>query len=384
MKKIFVSLLSAVIFLSSNNINAVSFDLYTDNNSADVLMNETAANGSCGENLIWTLDSGILTINGIGEMTETPWTEYAGQITSIIIKDGVASVKNNAFENFSVLTNISIPDSVKSIGDYSFHNCPKIKSISIPYGVTDIGNDAFSRCYSLANISIPQSVTSIGEWAFSRCYKLTEFVIPKSVNFIGDDAFSYCSGLTSISIPDGIASIGDWTFAECSELKNIYIPESVAYIGYSAFKDCTKLTDIYYGGTSKKWNNLKIEDNNDVLQNVQIHYESTAESLPTPNPPAITPMKINIPVCDNFNDKISGVFEVDKNGNAALNIEQKDPNEKIQTTAYAAYFDNNGRLTDVKIFTPDKNGQYSFEIINGNYKLMLWNGMNPIINAIKQ
>lgn len=72
--------------------------------------------GTCGENLTWTLDSnGTLTISGTGDMEDyhpwpAPWKSSG--IVSVIIKPGVTSIGERAFDTCVYLTNVSIPDSV--------------------------------------------------------------------------------------------------------------------------------------------------------------------------------------------------------------------------------------------------------------------------------
>lgn len=86
---------------------------------------QAIANGSCGTDLTWTLDSdGLLAISGTGSMpdyelgsqTKTPWEDYNNQIKQVVIVDGVASIGKCAFQNCSALTCITIPATVTLIG----------------------------------------------------------------------------------------------------------------------------------------------------------------------------------------------------------------------------------------------------------------------------
>ena len=280
--------------------------------------------GTCGENLTWKIEDGVLTISGTGAMTDysssqgpqLPWA--AAKIKSVVIESGVTSIGNSAFF-YSSLTSITIPDSVTSIGDYAFSNCSSLASITIPDSVTSIGDSAFQGCSSLMSITIPDSVTSIGQGAFSVCTSLTSIAIPDSVTSIGDQAFyncsslasiaipnsitsigqgafSGCSSLTSITIPDGVTSIGSNIFYGCSSLKSITIPDSVTTICSDAFRNCTSLTsatipasmasigshafykctalkNVYYSSCSEaKWNSISIQSGNDDLKNAAMHY----------------------------------------------------------------------------------------------------------------
>lgn len=55
------------------------------------------ANGTCGDNLTWTLDdNGTLTISGKGKMQDLnagdAWTNSARNIRSVVIVNGVTSI----------------------------------------------------------------------------------------------------------------------------------------------------------------------------------------------------------------------------------------------------------------------------------------------------
>ncbi len=84
--------------------------------------------GTCGDNLTWTFDesTGTLTISGTGEMTdwtdssETPWNHIKDIVKDIVIENGVTSIGDNAFNDFSSVESVTIPKSVTNIGDGAF------------------------------------------------------------------------------------------------------------------------------------------------------------------------------------------------------------------------------------------------------------------------
>ncbi len=90
---------------------------------------EEVASGTCGENLTWVLDSdNVLTISGTGEMTNfsnyssIPWNDHKGNITKLVIEDGVTSIFNNAFVGYYNLTDITLPNHYMNIGFDTFRN----------------------------------------------------------------------------------------------------------------------------------------------------------------------------------------------------------------------------------------------------------------------
>lgn len=198
--------------------------------------------GTCGENLGWDLEFGVLTISGTGAMFDySEWWEEDGEmapwpqkeITSVIIEDGVTSIGSNAF-SMSSLNCVSIADSVTSIGSNAFYYCDGLSEVTLPRNLTEVGSNAFSGS-GLYDITIPGSLKTIGSGMFSFCQQMVSVEIEDGVEEIGDGAFSCCVSLTDITIPDTVTTIGAIAFSECHSLRKITIPASVAAIGDGAF-----------------------------------------------------------------------------------------------------------------------------------------------------
>lgn len=186
------------------------------------------------DNVTATLVDGTLTISGSGAMADYlfygPW-ESNSNIKSVVIKEGVTSIGNSAFETLMNVTSIEIPASVTSIGQRAFTSCRKLESINLPAGLTSIKTQTFMSCRALTSIEIPASVKTIGEAAFGA------------------------SGLTEVRIPSGVTSIGDRAFNNCASLNTVDIPGGVESIGENAFGGTTK-AEIHYEGTTEEWNNI--------------------------------------------------------------------------------------------------------------------------------
>ena len=242
--------------------------------------------GFCGttdhkEDVVWRYDNGTLTISGTGEMTsstpnEQPWSNYANDIETIVIGNGVTSIGMSAFFGYTALTSVTFaPESqLKSIDDYAFYDCSGLTSIEFPASVTSIGPRAFEGCSVLTSIEIPASVTSISAGAFYNCTglssvtfapgsklesigdvafalngisngNLTSIVIPASVTSIGVSAFMFRTELTSVTFASGskLESMREMAFA-LTGLTSVEIPASVTSIGTSAFNSCSNLASV--------------------------------------------------------------------------------------------------------------------------------------------
>ena len=200
MKRKFTHLLStAVIFISLFAINSITASASENTSTVSQsteefcslsLTSSTVYSGVCGhrlfggDNLRWTLDTdtGILTIDGSGEMADfsagdSPWNSYKTKIRHVVINKGATCIGDGAFWGFGGIESVDIPTTVKRIGRHAFYGC---------YGLTDI--------------YIPDGVTRIGEYAFANC-DFKDLDIPSSVNIIESGAFSGCSYLESIAVP---------------------------------------------------------------------------------------------------------------------------------------------------------------------------------------
>ena len=135
----------------------------------------TVQTGSCGDNVIYSLntETGVLTISGTGEMTDSPFSQNSN-IKSVIIENGVTSIVTYAFSGCTSLTSITIPDSVTSIGESAFDGCTSLVSVTLSKSITTIEYSTFFGCSSLTSIEIPKSVTTIVNFAFCNCTNLTD------------------------------------------------------------------------------------------------------------------------------------------------------------------------------------------------------------------
>ena len=264
-----------------------------------VLADDGETSGTCGENLIWVLEDGVLTISGTGEMDDctneygspddAPWEDVKEEITSVVIESGVTSIGDCAFYVCSGLESVSLPSTLTSIGDCAFQCCFNLTDIEIPEGVTTIGDCAFMQCSSLESIVIPEGVTYLGSEAFGFCFNLVYVSLPSTLEHIESSTFNLCYSIENIEIPEGVTSIGWGAFAreymtgeisdDPTSLTSISLPSTLTSISKYAFYSCGNLTDIYYAGTEEQWNEISIEEYNDPLLNATIHYSSVSDSV---------------------------------------------------------------------------------------------------------
>ena len=109
----------------------------------------------CGDNLIWELKDGVLTISGSGDMwdynmpEDVPWFDDRLLIQEAVIGSEITRIGNYAFSG-SNISSVVFPESIAEIGQSSFFNCSGLTAVTIPKSVLKIEDDAFGSCGNLA------------------------------------------------------------------------------------------------------------------------------------------------------------------------------------------------------------------------------------------
>ena len=190
----------------------------------------------------------------------------------------VKRIESKAFKGVTEIQSIVIDEGIETIRDYAFECCTNLKSISIPASTEDIAQGLFGSCYNLTSVvvaadnvcydsregsnaiinsdndelvvacsatTIPSSVKSIADFAFYHCNTMEQLIIPEGVERIGNDAFFGCSGLKSVNLPESLTELGAEAFIGCNSLTSIAIPKNVTKIGTgNIFVGCNNLTSI--------------------------------------------------------------------------------------------------------------------------------------------
>lgn len=196
--RIIAAVLAAVMLLSVFTASAFA---------AEVAAVKTGGkSGDIGAGCKWSFDetSGKLTVSGSGPTfdypyVDAPWAEYALQIQSIEVQNGVTSIGEGLFKNINAVKEAVIADSVTEIGEDAFNGDFNLKKIKLPASLKIISNSMFSYNSSLESIELSDKLEEIGAFAFYGCTALTSVDIPESLKKVGMDAFAN-SGLSEVKI----------------------------------------------------------------------------------------------------------------------------------------------------------------------------------------
>ena len=126
----------------------------------------------------------------------------------------------------------------------------RFTSVVLREGVTAIGDDAFDNCTSLAEVTIPSTVTQIGDSAFVST-NISALDLPKGLLEIGTYAFANCKQLKEVVIPDTVKKIGYAAFAYNSNTVKVIIPYTENGIEYTTDQDGHAYVFSTYGDDSK-------------------------------------------------------------------------------------------------------------------------------------
>ncbi len=250
------------------------------------------------EGLNWTLENGVLTIGGEGEIyyysafdgdgrVAPTWETYREEITKVIIKEGVTGTEEYTFYGYPALETVTLPESFDFIGAHAFENCEKLSEIqgleyveyfsrncltgtaitaASPFVIT---NGELQYCdydnpyHDPEDIIVPDGVTSIGRDAFGSLlhfnvwdYSSDPFAehtvnemyftitLPESVQKIDDYAFAGLCMLTDINIPEGVTEIGDYAFFSCIRLDAAMLGKNMRSVGDYAFFNCKEMNTM--------------------------------------------------------------------------------------------------------------------------------------------
>lgn len=125
-------------------------------------------------NPAFTLIDGVLYTKDRSELVM-----YPNPSATVVIPEGVTSIRGWAFTGGSGMTSVTIPESVTNIKDHAFLRCDGLKSITIPSSVKNIGVRAFEQCAELTEVKMlgerPEAPENL---FFPGCGKLKAIRVP--------------------------------------------------------------------------------------------------------------------------------------------------------------------------------------------------------------
>ncbi len=90
-------------------------------------------------------------------------------------------------------------------------------TVVIKEGVQEVTDEAFYKCYAIASVTMPASLKKIGGLAFLECTNLVEVNFNEGLESMGENCFLGCNHkeFTTVSLPSTIKYLADGTFYAC-------------------------------------------------------------------------------------------------------------------------------------------------------------------------
>ncbi len=266
---------------------------------------------------------------------------------SIVLREGITTIENNAFANDKSLARIVIPTSVTSIGTGIFMGCENLvkkqfagnDTLEVKDGIVLSADKKTALLYvgdaPEGTVTVPASVTRIERYTFSYA-NIKKLVVPATVNEIVEYAFAN-SLIREADVSMGTQKyLPQNAFDGSPLLTTVTLAPSITTLQVSAFANCKSLSSITIG--AEKIN----------LRNRAFYYCSSLESFPFEKVAELGESVFAFAGIKSFsfNDGVTEVKEKQfENWN---NLEKVTLPASIETIGTSA-FDGCGALTTVEL-----------------------------------
>lgn len=249
MKQIFTYLFTLILLISSNIVNAETFEvegIYYE--TIDNNLNVNVTSNPNGKKY-----TGSISIKGSVQYTGRSYSvkgigksAFAGctGLTSIQMDNTIESIEDAAFQGCTGLTSVEIPNRTTFIGVSAFEGCTKLATVTLSTYLTTIKNRAFAKCSNLSRVDVQNRITAIGDEAFLDCAKLSSISLPAGLKTIGNSAFQGCTVLSNVTLGSNLVTLGSSAFMNCKALRSITIPDNIKEIKAGVFSGCETLTSV--------------------------------------------------------------------------------------------------------------------------------------------
>ena len=201
------------------------------------------------DNYKWTIDSnGVFTFEAVSEDADeignqqnpdnNPWKDYKGQITKVIIPEGVVQVGGRLFEWYNTgLTEAVLPESCEVLMG-AFVGCQQLTKINIPKNIKELklGHTGIG-----GSVNLPETVETVRTEDFIGT-GISELTVNGSD--IQANAFMNCQGMKTINI-FGDSIVDNYAFHNNVQISKIVIGPGVTFNKYAIAAHTEKVDGVY-------------------------------------------------------------------------------------------------------------------------------------------
>lgn len=121
----------------------------------------------------------------------------------------------------------------------------------------------------VTNMAIGENGTEItGLWDETKMDRYTCIAIPNPAYYVS----SVNKGMYNEYAK--VTSISQGAFRDNTYVETVYIPANIVLIEKDAFAGCDNLTEVLYSGTRQEWEQIEMEQGNDVLRYASKTYDA--------------------------------------------------------------------------------------------------------------
>lgn len=128
-----------------------------------------------------------------------------------------------------------------------FKKCKSLESVVVSDGVTTIKDNTFNSCSNIQSVTLPSSTTSINTNAFYDCSKLASINL-SNVTYIGQFAF-FGTKLTSVDL-SSLQDVGNVPFGSGNTIKTVTLGDNVKNISQALFNQFTRVNTVNFNNVN--------------------------------------------------------------------------------------------------------------------------------------
>ena len=247
--------------------------------------------------------------------SEAPWQSFSDGVKTLLIQPGITEIGRYNFADLSKLSVVSFPaDGLAYIRNGAFQNDASISSIAFPASLLRIYEYAFDGCNGLTSATRKNSFMLLDRTGNERLWSLiygggsvtpppsTETVSgtcgdsatwtydpsTKTLTISGTGAmknyvsgmetpwFLYLEQIETLVVTEGITTVGNHALSNAISLKYVTLPATLAGVGMNAFNNCPA---IVYAYVDREQGTVALLSGNTDLES-KLTYKAAA-SLPT-------------------------------------------------------------------------------------------------------
>ncbi|CAJ1947271.1 unnamed protein product [Cylindrotheca closterium] len=202
----------------------------------------------------------------------------------VIIVSPMRDIPPRTFAECVHLRYVDMRNGLASIGNNAFFGCTALKMVRMARTTRSIGSGAFSQCSALVCVVLNEGLEEIGKFCFTQCVSLQFLCLSSTVTHLGEGVCEGCKSLEGVGLNEGLSMVQSNGFHDCENLRVIGIPNSMEQLAPSSIPRTTKRE---YRKPKELWTSIRdkvaklaYSIESDIQESYQIISDPTRVELP--------------------------------------------------------------------------------------------------------